>query len=495
MSDSNRVRIALFKDPTPTVALSSQRMRVVRATGEGMGYEPKVTNSKELRSDRMSSDPILVNVKHEGVPFKFELSFPPEGSAHSMAWESLLFNTWTNTPFRENDGVADAVITDIGTVANTVTFTTGPAFVIGHLVRLSGNANAANNTIARVTTGGATSFVATGGGFTAEAVPPGTSRLKVVGAEGVSADIAATATGLTCTTLNFTAIGIVPGMWLKIGGTAAITKFATAANNDWVRVVTVTATAITLDNLPVGWGADVGTAKTIRLFFGDRLINGVNQILLGQERAFLDQAVPTYILQRGFSYNQVTLNSPDEDVINGSFSAIGQRGADGIAANGATYDAAPDSGVYPPFAGNVHLARISEAGAAVAAPNFVKTFGISVTNNVRANTGQGTIGAVAMGAGSIDVSLDFMTYFGDRTLLQKLFAQTPSSFFARLQSALTGASQHAFLIGLPRIFYTGGNPTADAINTDVMLPLKASTSRDPVTNCEIDLQRVEYFEL
>lgn len=493
MSDSNRVRVALFKDPTPTVALSSQRMRVMRDTGESKRYAPIVTNSKERRSDRMSQDPILANTVHDGG-LKMELSFPPEGSAHSILWEALLFNTWTNAPFRDNDGVAASAITSVTTGTNIIAITTGSTIQAGHLVRNTGFGLAANNGVFRCTTASNTAPAFSGAAFATEASPAATARMKVVGLQGVAADIAATATGLTSAALNWATLGLVPGMWIKIGGSAVGNQFANAANNGRARVAAIPAAGtLTLDNLPAGWAVDAGTGKTISIFFGDRLINGTNQIQFGVERTFLDHSPNTVILQRGFSANQLTLNFPSEDVINGEFSSMGMRGSDGTTANGASYDAAPDSGTYPVYASNAHISRLAEGGAVVAAPNFVESATITINNNVRALKAIGQIGAAALGAGSIDVSVKLNTYFGDRTLLAKLFAQTPTSFSSWIQSALASGN-NAMVFTLPRLFFTNGQPNATAINTDVMLPIDGTTSRDPVTNCEIDLQRFEYLE-
>jgi hypothetical protein len=119
--------------------------------------------------------------------------------------------------------------------------------------------------------------------------------------QGASGDITATSTGLGSTALDFTTLGLVPGMWLKVGGTAAGDKFANiAANNDWVRISgTITATAIPLDNRPSGWAVDNGSGKTIKVWFGDYINNGTTQTSLTVERGFLDQTTPTYIVNTG----------------------------------------------------------------------------------------------------------------------------------------------------------------------------------------------------
>src|ERR1044072_4125349 len=161
MTDSNRTRVALTAESTLGTLPGSARMRTMRLTGESLRFTPQFLDSAEFRSDRMTADPVQIFQQNSGG-INFEFSYPTDGSAISEILQSAMFNTWTNTPSRDNDGVADSVITDIGTVSNTVTFTTGAAFVVGQLVRITGTTNSANTGLFPVTTGGATSLVSTG---------------------------------------------------------------------------------------------------------------------------------------------------------------------------------------------------------------------------------------------------------------------------------------------------------------------------------------------
>ncbi|MBL3683997.1 hypothetical protein F2981_02515 [Sinorhizobium meliloti] len=57
--------------------------------------------------------------------------------------------------------------------------------------------------------------------------------------------------------------------------------------NGWARIVAVTAGKLTLDNLPTGWAANAGAGKTLRVFFGDRIKNGVTMFSNTIERGWL----------------------------------------------------------------------------------------------------------------------------------------------------------------------------------------------------------------
>lgn len=488
MTDSNRVRVAAIREATLGTTPASPRFRTVRDTGEGLEWNPEFFSSNERRSDRMRPDGAKIN-EMVGGTLSWEQYYPAPFSAQSLFMESALCASWTSTPERDNDGTADSVITDVATTGGgTVTVTTGAAFVIGHLVQQTGFTAAANNTVARVTTGGATSYVCSGGSFATEAAPPATARVKVVGVEGASGDIVATSTGLTSTTMNFVNMGIVVGMWLKLGGTAAGTQFSgTAANNGWARVAAVTANAITLDNRPTGWAGDTASGKTIRIFFGDILRNGTT--LLGQtvERTFLGQTTPTYIRQAGMVVDQLSTDIVTEAGITGQFTFMGMSGSQSTSLlSSATYAAAPTGTV---MTANVSVGEIRIGGSAASSPNWVRRVSTQLANNLRRKTAVGTVGAVDIGVGSCDVTGTVETYFGSNSLLATAMADTVSSLSHRV-----GSGGQWLVETKPRVKFTSSTANAGGPDQDVVLSLDYEASLDTLTNCHIQYDRLEWVE-
>jgi hypothetical protein len=298
MGTSNRVQLTMVREATPGVTPNTPRMRTVRFTSEGLVFDPEYTDSDELRSDRNVIDPIKIFQAASG-PIGGELSYPDDNSPLSEIIRSALYNPWVNTPVFDNDTVADSVVTDAGTVANTYAVAAGGAAVkANHLVRATGFTNAPNNQIFPVVSSTGTTIVGAALGLTAEAVPPGTARLKVIGFAGASGDITAGASGLLSTALDFTTLGLVVGQWIKPDSTTAAFGFATSALNVWIRVKSIAAHALVCDNLPSGWGVDAGTGKTIRCYFGDTIKNGVTQSTHTYEKGFLDQAFRPISLHR-----------------------------------------------------------------------------------------------------------------------------------------------------------------------------------------------------
>lgn len=485
MSDSNRVRVTAIKESTIGTTPGTPRMRTVRMTGESLKYDPKFVSSTEIRSDRMNADPIKTNEENAGA-INFELSYPVDNSPMSDFVASAFYGAWVNTPSRDNDGTADSVITGVATSGGVVTCTTGAAFVAGHLVKATGFGVAANNGVFTCTTGHATTPAFLGQSLADESAPPAAARMKVCGFVGAAGDITATATGLATTALDFTTLGLAVGQWVKVGGTATGDKFATAALNSWGRITVIAAKALTLDNLPTGWTTDDGATKTIKVFFGDYLRNGTTKSSFTIERGFMDQTTPTYIIQRGLVGGQLDLDFTTDAVIKGSITFNGLSGEQTTTSLDSSPDAATTNMV---MSANANVGRISENGAAVVSPNYVKSLKVSLNNNLRMQGAIGTVGSIDVGAGVNNVTGTMETYFGSNTLLAKLLANTATN-----ASAITTKNSQAIVVTLPRLIFTGGAPEVGGQNQDVMMSLNFGASYDTTTASQIQMDRLEYYE-
>lgn len=494
MTSSNRVRLAGVAEATFGTTPNTPRMRTQRVTSIGLAKKADYVDSAVIRDDRMNDDPIPVGQTNDGS-IGIEWHFPPDGSLLREEIKSAFGNAFTTAPVRDNDGTADSVITDIGTTANTITFTTGAAFVVGHLVRNTGYAVSGNNGLFPVTTGGTTSLVSTGAFTTPETAPPAAARTKVVGFQGTSGDITATSTGLGSTTLDFTTLGLSIGMWVKIGGTGSAFRFATAACNVWGRVSAApTATALTLDNLPATWTTDAGSGKTIRVFFGDWIKNGVSKYGVTLERGFLGQTVPSYIAQAGMRVNTLEFGGSSKGIATGSVAFMGMEGTVSTTPLDASPDAAPTSADYPVMAFSAHCGRVGYGGSAVGSPNWVKMIKFTINNNLRVieavSDGDATApGPVDIEDGSFDVAIELDTYYGNKSILDDIHAGTQRGVNTRLVR-----SNRAMVWEAPRITPREGDPSVGGKNQDVMLPVRGTASIDPTTSAHLILNLLEYVE-
>ncbi|MCU0731649.1 MAG: phage tail tube protein [Hyphomonas sp.] len=485
MSSANRVRIGIVREITPGVTPPSPRLRALRYTGESLQFSPEYIDSDEIRDDRMMGDPILT-MQSSGGGINFELSYPEDESPLSEIFRSAFFNSWVNTPQRFNDGTADSVITDVA-ATGVITVTAGPAFAIGHLIRTTGFGVAQNNGLFRVTTGSATVPSVGTGALATEAAPLGTARVKVVGFEGAAGDIAATASGLSSTALNFTTLGLAVGQSIKIGGTATINRFATAANNGFARITAITANALTLDNLPAGWAPDVGTGRSIRVWIGDQIRNGTAETSLTIERGFMGQAVPTYIVNTGMRVNTMQITAQSRQKISGNANFMGMGGSTGTV----SLDAALDPATTAPVMGtNSAFQRLSEGGSVVTGPNWIRSVEFTINNNLRMIENVSSLSPVDVQPGECTVTGRGEFYFGDNAILQKFYNGTPTSIFMASVRANRG-----IVFQFPRVTYRGGsNPSVSAKNTDVTMNLDWQASFDPLTSAHAIAERFEYIE-
>lgn len=490
MGTANRVQLATVRESTLGTTPNTPRMRGARMTGESLQFNQTFVDSSEIRSDRMLTDPIKTMAASQGS-INIEMNYPIDNSPESDMLRSAFYSTWTNAPAFDNDGTADSVVTDAGTTSNTYVVASGGASVkLGHLVRATGFNTAANNktTPFRVASSSATTVVGAALSLTAETAPPAAARLKVVGFMGASGDITATASGLGSTALDFTTLGLAVGMWLKIDSTTTINGFATAANNDWVRISgTITATAIPLDNLPSGWGVDSGSSKTIAVYFGDYIQNGTTQTSLSIERGFLDQTSPTYIVNTGMVVNTYDVTITSKQVITGTVNFLGMGGSQSTTALDAAIDALATGSS---MAANANVGRVAEAGSTLTSPNWAHSLKFSINNNNRQLEAVDSTSPVGINSGECTVSGTMETYFGSNSLLTKFYAGTATAINSRVVK-----NSQALIWQFPRVIYkANGNPQATGKNTDVMVSFDFSAVYDStLTLKQVQLDRLEYY--
>jgi len=484
---TNRTKLSKVRESSFGVVPTSPAFKEVRNTSSSLNANPQTVASNEIRSDRQLSDLILVGLQASGdVPG--ELSF----KAFDDDIEEALQSTWVTTPYIEVL-TSDTEISDVGTAVLTVASALGTPFKTGMLALISGMTTTANNKLARVLSSTSTSITFTAATFTAQPVVNVGGAVRVVGFEGVAADIAATVTSgnaLTSTLLDFTTLGLTVGDWIKIGDGAAGNSFATAALNGWARISAITATRLSFDIVPTGWTADAGTGKTIRAFFGDSLRNGSTKRSVTFERQYLDHSPASYETFRGMTLNQMTMAFAAQAVVAVTRSYIGKDASISTTrASGATDTVAPS---YEVMNTSSDVADLLLDGTSITGPNFVMSATLSINNNLRAQNAIGSLGPVGTGNGEFNCSLSaFSSYFGDKTLYDRLLANTDFGFTARVQSPST--NKETYLFDLPRLEMQTGSPQVSGKNADVMLEGTAQALRHATLGYTICTNRYWYL--
>jgi len=472
---SNRSATGYVLEVTPGTTPASPAIQNLRVTSNGLEYKPTRTTSNEIRADRQVSDQILT---------KFDAS-----GALGIEWSQNTFDdllqagfqgTWANNP--------NQAVTALSTT--TATVASGTSFKAQMLALMSGFATPANNGLFVVSSSGSTSVVFPGASFTAEGSPPAAANCRVVGAQGASADITATSTGLGSTTLDFTTLGLNVGQWMYVGGDAAGTQFATAADKGWARISAVTAHAITCDILPTGWTTDSGTGKTIQIFFGDFLANGTTQRSFTFERQQQDLTSPAYEYFTGQQVDGFALMLKASAIVTGTIDLTGLgASATTTRASGATDVAATTT---PVMNAASNVGTLAENGSLVGSPSYMQEVGFTLKNNLAQQNAVGTLAAIGIRDGEIDLSGNITAYFGDLTLLNQVINNNDTSLMFRI--GRKDSNRESTIFSVPSIKISGTSPVSGK-NQDRLFTGTYQAKRDPTSGLTMTAMRMWYLPL
>ena len=399
--------------------------QALRITGASLTFNSETTVTNELDAMRQINDLIQVGVSSGGdIPFEYVIdNLDP-------LYEGAFFNPWHRTPeviqgyaweYGWGSGntsritsITSTTITLAATsvLSGTLKNAAATEFKAGHLIQ-----NSFGKDIQLLRVSASTGTTITVSGAFASATPPSGYRVKVVGLEGAAGDITATTVGgnaLLSTALDFTTLGLRVNQWVKVGETGAF-AFDTSANNGYAKISAIAANRISFSIAPAGWTTDSAAAKTIRVFFGDTIQNGVTQYTFTVEQQFGLSAGTRYLYHRGQVVNTLSLTSETKSIITQSVSFTG---ADSIPISAVRSTGAvsltPVSGV--PLNSSTAVPMFLENNARVTAPNFVNSFSVNLDNGIRMRDAIGVLGAASMGAGRFNLTGSLSTYFGDETL-------------------------------------------------------------------------------
>lgn len=486
MSEANRTAVRVAKETSFRTVPGTPHFQEMRITSESVSYTPTTEVSSEIDSTRQIKDLILTGFEAGG-------DIGAEYSIGNMdvVMEGIMCGDWNRTPEVFNGaswkyGASATRISAVSATAITLAATsvlsgssinaTGAVFAVGMLVQASGFADAGNNRLIRMSSAGsATSLTITAG--VVDAAPLDTARLKVVGFEGVAGDITAVTVGgnaLVATALNFTTLGLSVGQWVKISAEGGAYSFAATANAGYARISAITATRLSFDIAPVGWVADAAAGKTIRVYYGDTIRNGVNEYSYRIEKEYNLNVGTRYMYFLGMSPTSMAVSADTRAVITQTVTFLGSEGTIPDAARLAGAVTLPaTTGSVLDSSNSVPL--ILENNAPLGQYNYVSSFAFTLDNGLRAQSAIGQPGAVGLGLGRSDLSGTLATYFGDETLLTKLINNTASSATFSLRDV---ANAKADLWDVPRLKYSAGVPEITGVDTDIFASLTFQALRD-----------------
>lgn len=314
--------------------------------------------------------------------------------------------------------------------------------------------------------------------------PAATAKLVAVGHQFAAGDLTVDASGslpqLKTTTKDLTQLGLVAGEFIYIGGDSASTKFATAANNGWARVRSVTANAITLDKASGVMVTDTGTGKTVQVFLGRVLKNEVGSSIvrrtyqLERQLGAPDDALPAqtqaeYVV--GAVPNEFKLNVPTADKVTADLSFVGlttetKTGAEGVKSGTRASLVVADAFNTSSDVARIRLVPVSqtdEYNTALFA--FGTDLTLNIRNNVTLNKAIGTLGGFEANAGTFEVSGSITAYFSSVEAIRAVEQNTDIS----IDFAIT-AQNAGVVVDMPLISLGNGQVTIEQ-DKPVTIPL------------------------
>lgn len=233
----------------------------------------RMMNGKPVHVDKDVTPTLTFNLKKQVIDF----------------WLPGILRSTPVTPWSGAQVLYATAAVDGGGSADSFTVSGAPTLPAGTLVVVRGFDTDANNGVHVLTSGSnSTTLNVATGTLTAESVTAGTVTIEVCGFQFGSGDLEVNASNhLISTTQDLTVFDLVVGQPILVGGVAAGTQFATLGDKAIAYVSdTVTTNEIPLQyqskitdrNTTTTWGgADNGSGKTIRIWFGPFIYNLANE--------------------------------------------------------------------------------------------------------------------------------------------------------------------------------------------------------------------------
>lgn len=311
------------------------------------------------------------------------------------------------------------------------------------------------------------------------------STWTVYGTNGVQAaasTITATATTLTAGTAtsgNDSWANLQKGQWFRL-------VHPTSANDGKLfRVSTTVAPTTTVITLDPNTPATVVASLAGGIVQTSRLTHGTTQTSFSIERASTD-------INQFFCYTGQTPSKMDVNIASGSLSTISFDFM-GKSVNRAATTQLPGSPIasynYDVQSGvSGTTCQMWEGGAPITG-TYVKSISLSYDNALRSQEAICTLGAVGIGAGTINVSGSMSVYFADGTLFDKFKANTNTSIIFSSQDS----SGNGYVFTIPVANISSWKVTAGSKDQDMMVDLQFIGLRD-ASNATPALQKAIFVD-
>lgn len=392
------------------------------------GGQVKITAREPINPSRQKRKGTVTGIDAAGG-FQQDLTIPNT----SRLLQGVMFAAVREKPTTQPMNGAAVVLTSVSATQVLAAAGLG-SFLSNHLIFGSGFGVPGNNGLHKVTVVAAGAVTASN--FTIEAAPPAAAKIEAVGYEFDVATTDITIVGglprLTRMSgvVDFTTLGLIPGEWVYLGADAAGNVFAN--NAGLARVNAVAATYIEFDKTDWTPQAEVGTAKSIRIYFGSNTKNESDPTLIKrftyQLERTLDRDANGVMSEYlpGSVASEMTIDMKQEDKVTIDFSFLAldhepRTGTQGVKAGTRLPVYSADAFNTSSDFSRINLSKVDPTNAKpVPLFAFAMDMNIAIKNNVSANKALGRLGAFDLTAGMFDVSGKITAYFSDNEAVQAI---------------------------------------------------------------------------
>lgn len=310
------------------------------------------------------------------------------------------------------------------------------------------------------------------------------STWTAFGTAGVSATATVTFAATTLTASVATS-GSSDWSTLAKGQFFRVAAAADANDGKILRVSTTVAPTDTVITLDASTPAAVSAAVAGVTIQTSRLTHGSTQTSFSIERGSPD--INQYITYVGMTPSKLNVGISSAALSTISFDFMGKS------ANRTTVTAMPGTvvashthEVHSGVAGSACL--LWEAGVPLTG-TYVKSLSLAFDNALRSQEAICSLGAVGIGAGTINIGVTMSVYFADGSLFDKFKANTNSSItFSTLDSSGNG-----YVFTVPVANVTSWKTTAGGKDSDMMVDVQLTGLRD-ATNATAALQKAIFID-
>jgi hypothetical protein len=265
---------------------------------------------------------------------------------------------------------------------------------------------------------------------------------------------------------------VVVGQWIKV-------QNAANSNNNLVyRVTAAAAGSLTVVPVP-GTTETAGAAVTIT---GQMARNGVTPSSFTIQKRFNDTTAVTYHTFTGMYVDTLSLDFSTGAILSGSFGFLGKGSTISEAQIAGATDVPASSNDVLNSVSNIQNVEIDDVDTTL----NINSLTVDIANNLREQKAIGSVDAVGVGSGRLEVTGNISIYFESKDEFDKYIAATSFKLSYRVEDS-TG---QAYVFTFPRIKYESMTVNASGTDTDIFLEGSWRAIRDATSDSMIQIDRL-----